>query len=1314
MTLYMEKQWFNGERVIHIEPEKLRRVGDSFLRRPYLYTGRALTDTTLICSTQHRIRHLMLFGRQLSAGVINGLELTHFSKTALSEGAGQAAEQWLRLTEGLGLTAYGDDITLSRTTDILFENVETVGSQDPPRGAGIFVIEPIEIFDEVAIDDQSQCPWDKARDPLEDEQIIDGCRLVFYPWPPELGPIPPATVGSFRNQLAYQVFDHEMSHPNDRLPWEDTGIALGLTYVAADGRIAFIDRHAVVRQGGAPLSVQPLLMVNGTPLLWDARIQQLNHHLYDIKAQDPEIPVSKDYFEVLPPAGFLPKQLLDFNTMSTGFFPSQFAVNAVPIPEEQLEAALNASAGLAPFDLHKPEKIKLLVPVPQAVYEPDLLKKEVPDPIFLETLRKLIHQIRLQIANRTFLRDQADPAIGAIDYNDIPEFESEDPDEIPDEKKFPVSLQPDPQRTDFGQLAVVVIANLRQWLEDNTSIYWKDYGAIDPDNVGDSSFGGLEEYIQELSRNIQIAEEYVSSNYVKTEAEIYRLRQLMLGNVKASRLATSPAMGKVVEGQTRAPTVEDVENYFKRIAVEADQADAEKLVLDLKEIRVEKMAPREVSGKLEEEKISEAMTVIKKAETGEKLETNDVYFAARTFASILAERMGDGSKAISMLAQPDKVDSVTDSRRALYEAAPSYMRIAYKDPATYFTAKGSLRDKKIIERVYESPAMEIKKKAVAAKAEIFGSLRSIPLQIIDKVTVAPADTAVFYGPEYNHFIAPFSEDDRKEILENRTRKPVNIAANPKQYIALVISPLTDAEKDLLAEKSVTPQQITALEKALQQCQGRNKISLKSTVLSKNIREGLFDPNPTDGDEASYFSVGVTALEHALEAMRVVDQKLDEYRKAVQKCQSALNDLVRNLKLWQDALDEIKASLAELRHDALVTRSLFEEEKTRIAAINARRMRILNEFVNVLAYVRPRLVEARCDVPTLELQGVYVSPVAACLAEDYEATDELEDMLDLFREVPIAWLERAKPLLGGITNVTHFVDIFRYAENRARRYIPLQTPAAAADGSGKTYNTKEFGLAVNKVVYAHQQNKKQFHLAKTGIDLRKLSAMTWLALKQKAQEELSLADLIETGRGRSAIAGKATAILEDIEDIAVCLYNRCNELTPAIRLQWANKISIFDAPTKLQHLETLPSWDKIEPFMRRDLQNMTDWLFQQVDPNVPQALELVSDLVRVCILLASHAPVSTLIRGHVPAPAKGRSGDVIDLVVDKGNIRIGMVATVFTQNKVAVQGRVEDISQGAARIKVTHIPEKTGEYLIDQGSQVKFYKSAVHSKRMMVK
>ncbi len=1262
MILSKKREWFEGERIVRIEPEKQRRIEDTYLQRPYLYTGRPLTDTSLIRSTKHRLRHLILFGRQLSAGVIRGLELSPFQKPFISEGSVIETKQWLRIGEGLGLTVYGDDISLSRTTDILLDNVTLHGSDAPARGVGIFVLEPIEIFDEVLTDNESQCPWDKERDALEDEQIIDSCRLVFYPWPTELGIIPPVTGPQLRNQLAYLIFDHEQSNPLSGMPWDETGIALGLAYISEEGHVSFIDRYAVVRQGGAPMSVRPILMTNGTPILWNARIQQLVEHLYDIKELKPDIPSSNDYFEVLPPAGLLPKQIMDFTTMSTGFFPSQFIVNAVPVPEEQLEVTLNASAGLTPFDLHMPEKIKLLVPVPQAVYEPDLLKKEIPDPIFLETLRKLIHQIRIEKADRLYLRNQASHVIGAINILDVPVFDASDPDAIPDEQKFPAVVPHEEGITDYGNSADIIISKLRNWLEDNTTIYWKDYQEIAPDNVGTDAFDGLEDYIQSLINDIDTSEEYVSAKYVKTEAEIYRLRQLMLGNIKASRLATSPAMGMIVEGQTRTPTVDDVEKYFTNLAAEA---------------------------------VNNTDNVVS---NNDDLNTDSITL-----------RGSADNKAISMLAQPNIVTGAASPNNLLYNTLPLYVKTNYIVPANTFKWKGILRDKKIIERVYESPAMEIKRKAVATKADIFEALRKIPLQIIDEVTIAPTDTAVFFGSSYETFRDKFDPVIRTEIIEKRARKPVNFEVNSDQFIALIITPLTEEEKTTLTENDITQAQINSLNAALKNEAGHNKVSLKKAVLSKNIREGLFDPDPTDDDEAGYFSAGVSALEHALEAMRVVDQKLSQYRLAVTQCQTALNKLAINSKKWKDAISEIEDKLAVLRHDALVTRSLFEEEKSRIDNINARRMKILDEYVNVLAYVRPRLVEARCDTPSVKLYGVYESPVAACLEEDYEATDDLEDMLDTFREIPVSWLSRAMPLLLSITSVTHFISIYKQASLRSKNIASIRLPAS--DFATRVYSSRQFSMAAKKVVYTHQQTKKQASLVKANIDIQKISILPWQAIKKKAENELSLADLISSGKGKSAIASRAAAILEDMEDIAVCLYNRCCELKPAIRLQWANKISIFDDPIKLQHLDTLPAWDKVEAVMRRDLQNLVDWLFQQIDINIPKAEELMNDLVRVCILLASHAPVSSLISGHLSAPAQGRSGDMVDMVVDKGDIKIGMLATVFNNNKVAVQGKVEDISHGSARIKVTNISGAANIFSLEQGAQVKFYKSITQSKQV---
>jgi len=169
---------------------------------------------------------------------------------------------------------------------------------------------------------------------------------------------------------------------------------------------------------------------------------------------------------------------------------------------------------------------------------------------------------------------------------------------------------------------------------------------------------------------------------------------------------------------------------------------------------------------------------------------------------------------------------------------------------------------------------------------------------------------------------------------------------------------------------------------------------------------------------------------------------------------------------------------------------------------------------------------------------------------------------------------------------------------------------------------------------------------------------------------------------------------------VCFYARCNDITPAIRLQWANNISIFDQPVALQNLEVLPAWDQLDIVFRRDLQNMVDWLFTQVNPGQKDAHNLMNDLVRVCILLASHAPVSTIIRGYAPNPVQGKVGDLVDIVIDKGLVKVGMVATFFSEDAVVAQGVVDNISAGAATIKVTETRDTSGQFYVEKNTSVK--------------
>jgi len=1297
------------ERVIQTVPGLALRVGEDWYRRPHIYKGRALTDKTLILNAQHHVRHLQLFGQHLSPGVVQGLQISQYQKKVVADNGADQLETWLAITPGMALTHKGDDIALSNLTHVALEEVYTVATVtntdiedestlqrlifnrflkvDPrdttrsyltlysrdrtkvaavlekigvtkpapildawdqtqvrPKGPGILVLEPVEIIDEVAENSTSQCPWDPEQDPFSDERLIDGCRLIFYPWPAaELGSLPRHNDPHYRSKLVYRIFDYELAqyqkrgrprnvpipvsdsdvqHPHKDykpyipLPWENYGVALALTDVAINGTVNFLDAYAVVRKGGAPLSTKPIIEINGSPFLWEARIQQFVAHIYDL-AEDPQtLPAAIQHFDSLPPVGLLPKQLLDFDTMRTNFFPSQYLVEAAPIPEEQLEVAMNASASLEPFDVYRPERVKLLVPVPQEVFEPALLKKEQPDPIFLNTIRQLVYEIRALLYKRNIFRSMAPKVVGAIDWHDIPVYAA-DAGATPDESKFPIVFVPRiPLLRTFETFAENAIVNLANWIIANTNI---DADADvqlmkNRQKIGTSEFPGLEQIIVNFQRKIFQTELYLSTGYLRAEADIYRMRQMMLGAEKATRLATSPAIGQIVEGYTRIPSVDELQTYFSK-AIEKVPEEPEPV-----------LAAAAIPG------------------------------AARVAPDVIASRWTE-----------------------------------YKKPIAIEAITGLARGKKIVERVYEAPAAETKQNTVQTKSMVFDVLAKVPLEFPDdddKVAVTSSDRSVMTRAEYDTMLAGLGTADSTKVNVMKQRAKVST-----DYVTILTIPLTDDEKTGLEEEDVAQ-----LEGVIGNRRGKNVISLnaKDEKIAAAIRDGIFDPDPKDGDEANYFSVGVEVLEHALEAMRKVDRRLDDYRKALTQCQRVLKELYSNSAQWREALMECDNQLSVRRHDVLVARSLYEEERARVEAINQHRLQILEQYVTSLAYVRPRLVEARRDAPSVKLYAEYVNPVPACLAEDYDATDELRDMLDVFREVPVSWFVKARPLVTLLDHPVAMMEVFTHAVQRSQQRVASPPPESAY----KVYNPSIYGETVNQLVYAHRTVTQQYHDNKVKLNLEQLKQFTWKDLAIRAENDLSLADLIEAGKGRSTLAKQATAVMEAIEDVAVCFYARCNDITPAIRLQWANNISIFDQPVALQNLEVLPAWDQLDIVFRRDLQNMVDWLFTQVNPGQKDAHNLMNDLVRVCILLASHAPVSTIIRGYAPNPVQGKVGDLVDIVIDKGLVKVGMVATFFSEDAVVAQGVVDNISAGAATIKVTETRDTSGQFYVEKNTSVK--------------
>jgi hypothetical protein len=228
---------------------------------------------------------------------------------------------------------------------------------------------------------------------FEDWRIGDAARLLWYAWPEEflsLPAMPPGAPGRWRNELAWRIFGAErLLAADESLPWEAFGVPIGL--VACAMRLdAAVPRP---RQRRAERRTRPLWAHGrrrrraGHPLaaagavagaLRTARRADRRNSARGDPAPDAAT-LAADYAR-LPPFGLLPAHVVDLDAMSSAFFPASFTLDAAPLPTEQLDAALAEAASLAPLDLALGERVRLLVPVPQAVFEPRLLIREVIDP----------------------------------------------------------------------------------------------------------------------------------------------------------------------------------------------------------------------------------------------------------------------------------------------------------------------------------------------------------------------------------------------------------------------------------------------------------------------------------------------------------------------------------------------------------------------------------------------------------------------------------------------------------------------------------------------------------------------------------------------------------------------------------------------------------------------------------------------------------------------------------------------------------------------------------------------------------------------
>jgi hypothetical protein len=443
-----------------------------------------------------------------------------------------------------------------------------------------------------------------------------------------------------------------------------------------------------------------------------------------------------------------------------------------------------------------------------------------------------------------------------------------------------------------------------------------------------------------------------------------------------------------------------------------------------------------------------------------------------------------------------------------------------------------------------------------------------------------------------------------------------------------------------------------------------------------LRQLLNEPDPRSDDESLFFVSGVELSDHTIAALRTVEGRVQQYRTALELCRATLAALRAASGSAGLRLQLVNRELAEARHDVAVARALLAEETARVERINQRRDQVVREHVKFLAYHRPRSTDTLLAAPARPLAaGLYESPVPACVQNHGSGPHELRALIEVLREAPIGWFTSLRPKLVRFDRPEVLLEVAQYAKLRATRYAATALDDFPVRGGQLTNAVKTIVSAQQNLIAAQRFNVAQ-------LDLSSIVDASWQVAHDRVSASVSLGDVMDHPSRRADLAREVGAELQRITNVGACLHARFAEAAPIVRLAWVERLSQYDGPVNLRNLSGLPRFNELDVLDRRDLQELVDWMYGRVDPLQSKAIDLINDLVRLAILLASHAPVNEIVSGRVRVPATVRPGHRIELTAfDMSKVRIGMHVMMYEASQVVARAVVEDLSptQVAARI-----------------------------------
>ncbi|NTX06642.1 hypothetical protein [Myxococcus sp. CA040A] len=1507
------KESLPDEHVLQVEPRPSPSVDADWRSRPHLYNGRALSAEALASEQRQRSGRLALRGQMRAPGVIAGLEVRLEQEESTSGGAPTFL---LQISAGMGLMATGEDVVMPRAARVRVDRLLAYWQQRPegpvdfdisilsdraeadiPRThadlqAAVLVLVPLETHRKAppaALVDP--CEATSEDEAFEDEQLVEGCAVVLYAWPPHW-PLPTRD-DQWRNRLAWELFERERLRPHgEHAPWGEVGVPLaliGFDPPADEGQPAtplFIDRAAVVRAGGAPRARTPLLPSQGTPLLWQARMQQLAEHLASLAPEEVESGAAMMALDRLPPMGMLPRNALSVELGEVGvarrFFPESFELEFVPVPLEQLDAVAHASASLAPLSTSRPEHVRVLVPVPEAHFQPHLLRRQEVAPEFQEAIEAALARLGEWLRRREDLRGKATLLLNALEgrKTKAERFPMPEPDEVPGEEPRPRPPDPNPygpEEADYGIVSNTVpaldevlppLGETSRWGDpallgfdaDEVSTSMSTASGADrfglaarqgADTLALTSFadtwqpwetllGTLEGATQTLrgfrvvwndrdpavvvlvsepgappppgGPNVSPATWFVRV-YHHTAGRGWRWEETRRAQATAisdftavswgeGRIDVFAASSTTVEAGTThevlhftwvdelkdPPPVASLtqtvgrqvqglkalqreeQNNTRRIdllflAKQAEVGDQEpawlhhlsgvheagafslsaitlvevnsatgdalaaclsgKAVLDVLVMRSTGIfhGRFQTDWNFDDAPLSEAngssgLQVVSRMDgqlhafwwtLPDMLLFNawfdgDKWHPARMLAHVDLLRVGTvfdaaisgGTPEVFLATQNglQHLKMLPDSTRALVEQQGLRGTLAQ--------TQGLLNR---VDDLIQAGSSQLQADTQNVRQLMLGGSTEASRLVVSPIlgaTMVQSPLAARADIEhyFNRFLKrrfvpevedPVSKEDARETLVQATltrasltgrlvelvrELQVDVAGMNLSGIAIHDGSATKPKVRLVVGTKVVDRESIPLDTLVKNRTQLDAVVQRLTLEPEGIEAALQGRvPPVSWGPNDYFSTSVHHLEDMLVLLRELERRTRPFANAVAGYERALARIEQDHAALARRLAVVDTEVAEGRQDVTVARALKAEEQIRVHDINERRQEVLDQHVPFFVYQRPRQCDLTSDAPSHVLDPGFVPDILPeVLASTAAAPPELLAFIELVRDSPLRWFTLAPRLLDGLDRIGLLHRTFEWAQVRAIQRTPIKYPVVTSRAASPYVKSLSRLLAVREDLIAHQR------VAFVGLQPAILQERTWLELRQNAREQLSLGDLIDTAHGRSDVGRDASTELEDMAKVATGLYQRFGEVLPALRLEWAERMSQYDTPVDLRDLSRLPGWSTVDVVERRALQQLTDWLYQRVVATEPEAVSLISDLVRGCMLLASHAPVNELLSGHVSRPTEARVGGSIELAVDPSRVRVGMHVTIRSEQRT-VQAVVVDLSASSVRARV---------------------------------